>query len=100
MENLLDFSNGSFDEEVISELLSTKNIRIEKIVSNGQVSQSWYDQSEGEWVAVLVGEGSLIFEDGSETTLKVGEHIFIPPHKKHKVSHCSSPCVWLCVFTD
>lgn len=100
MENIFDFSGGTFEREVITELFSNKNVRIEKIVSNGQISESWYDQSEGEWVSVLVGEGRLIFEDESETSLKAGEHIFIPPHKKHKVSYCTSPCVWLCVFTD
>lgn len=100
MENLLDASAGSISQEIARDILTYKNIRIEKIVSMGQVSDDWYDQQEAEWVCVLTGNAELTYEDGSIHSLKAGEHIFIPPHTRHKVTYTSSPCLWLCVFAD
>lgn len=100
MENLLDLSKASLSSEVVSEILTCKNARIEKIISTGQVSSTWYDQREAEWVCVLEGRAAIIYEDGSEERLEKGEHTFIPPHKRHKVSFTSNPCIWLCVFTS
>ena len=42
-------------EEIVELLLKQKNVRIEKIVSDGHTSD-WYDQEEDEWVCLLTGE--------------------------------------------
>lgn len=98
MENLLDVSKADLAKEAVAEILNCENVRIEKIISTGQVSSDWYDQVESEWVCVLDGRATLVYEDGSEKRLEKGEHTFIPAHKKHKVGFTSNPCIWLCVF--
>ena len=76
-------------------------VRIERIVSQGHVSPEdfWYDQDEGEWVAVLQGEAELEFKD-YKIKLNSGDYIFIKPHELHRVIYTSSQpqCVWLAVF--
>ena len=55
--------------------LGSGSVRVERIVSNGQVTPEgeWYDQDWDEWVVVLEGEARLGYEDGHETTLGRGE---------------------------
>lgn len=79
--------------------LGSGPLRIERIVSNGQVTPEgeWYDQEWDEWVVVLEGEARLGYEDGRETTLGRGESLFLPRRLKHRVTYTSSPCLWLAV---
>ncbi|ENK2317494.1 cupin, partial [Vibrio alginolyticus] len=53
--NLFEDLPNNLDEEVFEDLLTHKNLRIERIVSTGQTSpkSGWYDQEEHEWVLVL-----------------------------------------------
>jgi len=89
------------DEDILP-LLSSENLRIERIVSTGQSSPPgfWYDQEEHEWVLVLRGHGVVEYEDGTQIPLTQGDHLHIPPHLKHRVSQTSreEPTVWLAVF--
>ncbi len=64
--NLFKDLPNNLDEEVFEDLLTHKNLRIERIVSTGQTSpkSGWYDQEEHEWVLVLKGAGELTFESG------------------------------------
>ncbi len=43
-----------------------------------------YDQSENEWIIVLEGAGTVLFEDGREVSLKKGDYLTILSHSKHK----------------
>lgn len=54
------------------------SIRVERIVSNGQVTPEgeWYDQDLDEWVVVLEGEARLHYMDGEEVGLKKGIRCF------------------------
>ena len=90
--NAQDKSTEQFDT-----LLKTANIHIEKITSNGQVSDKWFEQDKDEWVVLVEGEGRLLFEDGHEVHLQKGEHIYIEKMKKHKVIYTSTPAIWLAV---
>lgn len=87
--------------EHFSELLARPGLRIERIVSTGQCSPAnfWYDQAEGEWVAVLQGEAKLRFED-KVLHLKAGDYVDIPPHCRHRVdwTPADQETVWLAVF--
>jgi cupin 2 domain-containing protein len=61
----------------------------------------WYDQDEAEWVVVLKGEAKLLFEDDHEPiTMRPGDHVLIPAHRKHRVEWTTpdEPTVWLAVF--
>ena len=60
------FDNMEYCEEEITDLLLTSpNVRIERILSSGQTSEI-YDQDEHEWVAVLEGEAEILFVDENE----------------------------------
>ncbi|MCL2059090.1 MAG: cupin domain-containing protein [Oscillospiraceae bacterium] len=74
-------------------------VRIERIVSTGQVS-GWYDQAETEFVALLEGAAEIEYEGGRRLALSRGDTLIIKPHERHKVAYTSSdpPCIWLCVF--
>lgn len=85
------------------EILAQKpGVRIERIISRGQVSPQnfWYDQLEDEWVAVLQGSGVLEWTDGTQTTMAAGDWLMIPAREKHRVAQTSlnPPCIWLAVF--
>lgn len=83
-------------------LLLRPGLRVERIVSTGQSSPPgfWYEQSEGEWVALLQGSATLGWEDGSETELSSGDWEWIPAGRKHRVARTSQdpPCIWLALF--
>lgn len=100
--NLYDSVPDCFPEELTQILHQSGSIRIERIVSCGQVTPDdfWYDQDEEEWIVLLEGEAVLLMEPGKTISLRKGETLLIPPHQKHKVIHtsCEPQCIWLCVF--
>ncbi|AOY01192.1 cupin domain-containing protein [Jeongeupia sp. USM3] len=101
MANLFENLPVGLPGELFETLARGKHVRIERIVSHGQVSPDgfWYDQSESEWVIVLQGSARLRFEDeAADTELGVGDHVLIAPHRRHRVTHTGTPTVWLAVF--
>ena len=70
---------------------------LERIVSNGQTTPpgQWYEQTCDEWVAVLRGSARIAYEDGEEVPLEQGGCLLLPAGRRHRVSYCSSPCIWL-----
>ena len=97
--NIFDLPELPLPEELTTVLVEGSNVRIERIVSTGQVSE-WYDQAEAEFVALLQGNAVIEFEDGRSVTMSKGDTLLLKPHERHRVSYTSSepPCVWLCVF--
>ena len=88
--------------EQVLPLLSSQDVRIERIVSAGQASPDgfWYDEKDAEWVLVLAGSAALQLEDEAELLkLEPGDYIFIPPHRRHRVSFTdqAQPTIWLAV---
>lgn len=102
MKNIFDSIPSEINEEIFEDLVKGENVRIERILSKGQVSpeNGWYDQDENEWVIVLEGTGIVAFEDGREIKLEKGDFINIPRHQKHKVlwTDPENVTVWLAVF--
>jgi len=89
-------------DEDIAALLTTPNVRIERIVSAGQASPPgfWYDQGESEWVLLLTGGAGLRFDRETDVReLRPGDYLHIPAHARHRVewTHPSEPTVWLAV---
>jgi len=84
--------------EVISTLLSNSQFRLEHIVSFGAASEPgfWYDQQWSEWVVLIRGNASLEFSHG-QLELTMGDHLLIPAHLKHRVSHTSADAVWIAI---
>jgi len=89
------------DHEVLEVLLDRPGARIERIVSAGQATPAgeWYDQPGDEWVALLSGCATLLFDDGRRESLAPGDWLLIPAHARHRVAFTSAepPCVWLAV---
>ena len=86
--------------ELVTKLLDTADVRIERIISHGHASPAdfWYDQSQAEWVIVLKGAARLQFEDGM-VEMNPGDFMNIPDHRKHRVEWTTTdePTIWLAV---
>ena len=102
MGNLLSSLPETLDEEVFESILESSHVRLERIVSKGHKSpdQGWYDQDEHEWVVMLEGAGTVLFEQGGSFHLEKGDHLTIPAHARHRVSWTDPErvTVWLAVF--
>ncbi len=101
--NLLSPLPSNLPVELVVRLAASKHVRIERIVSTGHASPKgfWYDQHDAEWVVVLKGEAKLLFDGETQPVhLKVGDHVTIPAHRRHRVEWTTpnEPTVWLAVF--
>lgn len=98
------FSNITVDleNEIFENILEKDNIRIERIISHGNISEAgfWYDQDENEWVILMKGEAEIEYKNGQKLKLNKGDYVFIPMHIKHRVSYTSpdETTVWLAIF--
>ena len=101
LRNIFESIPDNLDEEVFQIIVQSKNVKIERIISKGHTSpeSGWYDQERNEWVIVLKGEAIISFENGKEINLKVGSHINIQAHKKHKVrwTNPKTETIWLAI---
>src|SRR6185436_19202088 len=100
--NILSSLPSNAAQEVITTLLTTRNVRIESIVSHGHASPEgfWFDQDWAEWVIVVKGSAELLFEgESAPRVLKSGDHVEIAPHARHRVTATDphEPTVWLAV---
>jgi cupin 2 domain-containing protein len=90
------------DDEYIRQLLQRKGLRIEQIVSTGQITPEgeWYDQDEDEWVLLISGNATLAFEQGEPHPMVAGDYLLIPAHCRHRVTFTSAipPAIWLAIF--
>jgi len=101
MPNLFADLPAKTDEELFSDLLKRPGVRIERIISTGQPSPPghWYDQDWDEWVVLLAGSAGLVIEGKPEIVLEPGDYVFLPAHRRHRVSwtDAGSPTVWLAI---
>jgi cupin 2 domain-containing protein len=88
--NLLADAPAALAGEDLRTLLTTPDLRIERIVSTGQASPPgfWYDQ------ATLLIEG-----EAAPRLLTPGSYLHLPAHCRHRVEWTSTdtPTVWLAV---
>ena len=99
MINIFDMPNLPLLEELTTIITENGKIRIERIISTGQISD-WYDQSETELVVLLEGNAVIEYQNGKTIALSKGDTLLINPHERHRVVFTTSdpPCVWLCMF--
>jgi cupin 2 domain-containing protein len=100
--NIYSRSPGVKDREIFQTLVRSKKVKIERIVSRGQVTEKgkWLKESYDEWVIVLKGAGKLRFLKGNRLIkLKVGDYILIPANTSHRVEWTSKKekTIWLAV---
>ncbi len=99
-KNIYNSSVLNKQEEVIEEILSTKSFRLEKISSFGHRTpdNEWYDQDNDEWVLLLKGRATILFQIQNKTVnLKEGDYFLIKKHIKHRVEYVSEDALWLCI---
>jgi len=101
MPNIYELSQEVYQLEKFEQIVSGKNIQIERIISTGQTTPSgqWYDQELDEWVILLQGEAELSYADDTRIRLNAGDYLLISAHKKHRVEYTSMEpsCIWLAV---
>ncbi len=100
--NIFSDLPASLDQEVFEDILKRENIRIERIISQGHSAPEtgWFDQDEKEWVIVLTGSATLLFEGEDEIELSAGDYLMIPAHQRHRVlkTDPEQPTIWLAIF--
>ncbi|MFW6227711.1 MAG: cupin domain-containing protein [Bacteroidota bacterium] len=92
--------NSDSAEETFTILMQNTNVKVERIVSSGQVTpvHKPYIQENDEWVVLLQGEAE-IKTDEDIFRLKNGDSLFIPAGLPHWVTYTSKKpeCIWIAV---
>ena len=93
---------NSLPDELFECIVQQNNIVIERIVSYGHTTENgqWYDQTSDEWVILLQGQATLLFEDENKSVeLSAGDYLMIPAHTRHRVAWTEPGVrtVWLAV---
>lgn len=104
MTNILTDLPDASAAEIFTLLLDRSNIRIERIVSQGQITpaDAPYDQDHDEWVLLLAGAARIRIDGIGERDLRPGDTAFIPAHVRHRVTWTQShpATVWLAVHLE
>jgi mannose-6-phosphate isomerase-like protein (cupin superfamily) len=101
IDNLLAKLPPAKRGEVFTQLAGHGAVRVERIVSGGQVTPADQPMTQGvdEWVVLLAGSAAIRFDDSEEAALKPGDHLLIPAGTRHWVTRTDpdQPTVWLAV---
>ncbi len=105
LANLLASEPPPPGQERSDVLLQQGPIRLERIHSCAAATApgQWYDQSQGEWVALLQGSAKLRFADETEPRqLQPGDWLWIEPLRRHRVEATDGGrgCLWLALFIN
>jgi cupin 2 domain-containing protein len=100
--NLFKHIPPHFSEEQFETLAESGAVRIERIVSDGHASPpgEWYDQTWDEWVLLVSGGATLLFENNAaHVILLPGDYVMIPAGCRHRVERTdpTQKTVWLAV---
>jgi cupin 2 domain-containing protein len=103
VDNIFANLPAHLSNELFEILLENKNIKIERIISKGHCSPDdfWYDQEQNEWVMVLQGKASLLFENEEKPVLlSQVDYLNVPEHKKHRINRTdpNQKTIWLTVY--
>ena len=100
-----ELPSGPQAEEVFEQLIERPDLRIERIVSTGQITPEgeWYDQVRDEFVLLVSGAARLRIDgEPEDRELGPGEWLFLPAHCRHRVTwtQAAPPTIWLAVHFD
>ena len=89
-------------KELFESLLSTRTLKIERIISTGQKTKEgkWLKGKRNEWVILVKGAARLrFFKDNREVKMKTGSHVLIPANTPHRVDWTDprQKTIWLAV---
>lgn len=102
IENLFEHIPADLSAELFQTLAESASVRIERIISDGHATApgEWYDQGWDEWVLLVSGGATLLFDDdATPRILKPGDHILIPAGCRHRVEQTDNlqKTIWLAV---
>jgi len=102
-QNVFSPIPSDIPDEIFETIAASGAVRIERIISRGHVTPqgSWYDDKRSEWVILLTGSADVLFEGETDVvTLLPGDHILIPPHRRHRVTRTDDgePTIWVAVY--
>ena len=102
VNNLFSEIPSTLQEEFFLTLAESGSVRVERIVSDGHASPpgEWYDQNGDEWVLLVSGGATLLFEsNATQVILTPGDHVLIPAGCRHRVEQTdmTQKTVWLAV---
>lgn len=103
MSNLFEPPAQPHHTELFEHICQTQAVLIERIVSYGHITpqNEWYNQDRHEWVMLLQGNATLLFDhhNGETINMQAGSHIYIAAHRLHRVIYTSTepPCIWIAV---
>jgi cupin 2 domain-containing protein len=100
LKNIFADIPDAIPEEIFETIIEKESFRLERIVSDGQLTaeDEWYDEDENEWVILLKGSAGILLEGDKEPLLlKPGDYLNLPAHRKHKVvwTDADEKTVWL-----
>jgi cupin 2 domain-containing protein len=89
-------------KELIETLAESGAVRIERIISEGQATPpgEWYDQNWNEWVLLITGGATLLFDsDTAPLDLNPGDYLVIPAGCRHRVERTApdQKTIWLAI---
>ena len=88
---------GIKEDEIIDILKENEDVKIERIISTGQVSD-WMIQERKEYVLLIQGNAVIEFND-KKVEMKAGDTLFIEKMERHRVGYTSENpcCIWFCI---
>lgn len=99
--NLLTDLAAASEAEDLRTLVERPGLRVERIVSQGQVTppDRPFRQDRDEWVLLLAGAARILLEGQPERPLLPGDHLLIPAGLRHWVTFTdpARPTIWLAV---
>jgi cupin 2 domain-containing protein len=89
--------------EVFQDLIGSRKIRLERIISTGQATPEgvWLKDRRNEWVMVLQGKAVLSFWDMKGfVRLGAGDYVLIPRNTRHRVewTRPGYKTVWVALY--
>lgn len=105
IHNLFAYLPERLEEELFEELLRNEHFYLERIISQGQITEpgTWLCEEMHEWVMLLTGSAKLQYKIGlEEISLKPGDYLNIPARTLHRVSWTDpeEKTVWLALYYD
>lgn len=76
---------GIEEEEIVDILKENEDVKIERIISTGQVSD-WMVQEKREYVLLIQGNAVIEFNDKT-VEMKSGDTLFIEKRERHRVAY-------------
>jgi len=102
IKNIFSSIPKDIPKELFETIVSSKEIRIERIISKGHITENnkWYNQDKNEFVIVLKGSAVIEYKNNEMINLGIGDYLIIPARKEHRVAETSKKeeTIWLAVF--